>query len=58
MVYSSYKKYFFSEPYPEEMLVFIHFLKGKASRKFPFQTPIPRPALISTSISTFLANSR
>jgi hypothetical protein len=33
MVYSSYKRYFFSEPYPEEMLVFIHFLKGKASRK-------------------------
>jgi protein involved in ribonucleotide reduction len=25
--------------------------------KFPFQTPIPRPALISTSISSFLVNS-
>ena len=24
---------------------------------FPFQTPIPRPALISTSISSFLVNS-
>jgi H+/Cl- antiporter ClcA len=26
-------------------------------QKFPFQTPIPRPALISTSMSSFLANS-
>jgi hypothetical protein len=33
MEYSSYKKYFFSEPYLEEMLVFIHFLKGKASKE-------------------------
>jgi hypothetical protein len=35
----------------------IMILDNFQSHKFPFQTPIPRPALISTSISSFLANS-
>ncbi|MEI6457241.1 MAG: hypothetical protein WCO93_13200, partial [bacterium] len=31
---------------------------NRISIEFPFQTPIPKPALISTNISSLLANSR